>query len=220
MASGRRGSCAVCLFVEQQRPTSSRPAVSPVRTGQPSPNCVNCVRGKGPTSAPAPTTNRTLATLVPSGECDFLLLPLTLKMEKLRSRESTEPATDPPQHSVRPRALRPPVAYPRNHPEELSSVWKPLLSSQTLVCLCHPPKPSWRTEGPDPSLGLWDPQTQAWAPSWLKVQDFPACFYWPEPLSVSGTFVCFSHPPLCPEDTPPYFTLSKRNGYCSKPELN
>lgn len=68
MASGQGGSCAVCLFVEQQRPTSSRAAVFPVQIGQPSPNCVNCVRGKGQTSAPAPTMNRTLAIRVPSSE--------------------------------------------------------------------------------------------------------------------------------------------------------
>ena len=75
-----------CVCVEQQRPSSSRAAASPVRITQTSPNCANCVREKGRTSVPAPTTNRTSATQGLSSEWGPLLL-FSLMLGKLKNRE-------------------------------------------------------------------------------------------------------------------------------------
>lgn len=60
--------CGPFFCLQQLWPNSSLPVVFPVRMDSSTPTCVSCVRGTGKTNVPAPPTNRTLATLVPSSE--------------------------------------------------------------------------------------------------------------------------------------------------------
>lgn len=63
-------------------------------------------------------------------------------------------------------------------------MWEPLFSPYSLGSVCYLPGPM-RPKGTKLYLGLWDSQTQAWASSWAKGQDLPACFFLPEHLPVS-----------------------------------
>lgn len=67
--------CGPFFCLRQLWPNSSLPVACPARMGNSTPTCVSCVRGQGKTNVPAPPTNRTLATPVPSSERDSLLLP-------------------------------------------------------------------------------------------------------------------------------------------------
>lgn len=67
--------CGPFFCLQQLWPNSSLPVVFPARMEHSTPTCVSCVRGQGKINVPAPPTNRTLATPVPSSERDSLLLP-------------------------------------------------------------------------------------------------------------------------------------------------